>query len=469
MFIRLRDHVTDVRNARSLRKLPTAVCLYVALVCAGCATSATTKGARSSRPQTIPAEQLSSVQETLDTLVADRKFPGATLGFVLPDGRRGALVSGVSNKTTGRAMQPGDRMLLGSIGKTYVAAVLLQLVAEGRVDLDKKVSNWFGDDEWFPRLPNATDITLRQLMNHTSGIPEYIFTPGFKAAIRAQPHKVWRPEELLSFLLDAEPVFPAGQGWSYADANYILVGMIIERVTGRTFYQEVADRILKPLDLADTSPSDRPELKGLVSGYSTENNILGVPVEVAVGGRYAINPQFEWTGGGFVTTTLDLARWASRLYGGDVLDGESLRKMLDGVETAPGSNRWYGLGVMIRPSEHGQVVGHAGYMPGYVSMMAYYRDYGLAAAVQINTEIDVSLVVLETLLDEISGKLLSEFVGAAVHPVEQRAAFHEDRPTSPTSRQACQSGRVCQANVCVVQSSMCAPRQKAVQSRRVDS
>ena len=119
-----------------------------------------------------------------------------------------------------------------------------------------------------------------------------------------------------------------------------------------------------------------------------------------------MNPQFEWTGGGLVTTSLDLARWARALYGGNILKESELRQMLDGVETARGSNRRYGLGAMIRPSEHGSVVGHAGYMPGYVSMMGYYTEHDLSVAVQVNTDVGVDLAALESLLDEVAGKLL---------------------------------------------------------------
>ncbi|UCC32011.1 MAG: beta-lactamase family protein, partial [Phycisphaerales bacterium] len=313
---------------------------------------------------------------------------------------------GVSSQGTTRPMTPRDRMLLGSIGKTYVTAVMLKLVEEGRVELDSKISRLFGHDEWFPRLPNAHGITLRMLMNHTSGISRYIYTPEFQAAIKGQPHKIWRPEELLSFILDAKPLFPVGQGWSYSDTNYILVGMIIERVTGRTYYEELTDRILMPFKLVDTSPSDRADLEGLVDGYTSEGNILGLPVEVARHGRYAINPQFEWTGGGLVTTSLDLARWAKLLYGGEVLKPESLRQMLDGVETARDSDRKYGLATMMRPSVHGPVVGHAGYMPGYLSMMAYYLNHDLATAIQVNTDVGVDLPALEKVLDDVAEELL---------------------------------------------------------------
>ena len=401
-----------------------AICLTVMTLWAGCAITPRPESASAARPvdraiearvppdarkaeagQSVKA-YLQRVREQLEAFCAVNGCPGATLGFVLPDSRSGSTAAGVTCKGDGRAMRPGDRMLSGSIGKTYVATVLLQLVEEERVKLDTKISHWFGNDEWFAHLPNARDISLRVLMNHTSGIARHIFTAEFQAAVKAEPQRVWRPEELLMYVLDKEPLFPVGQGWSYADTNYVLVGMIIERVTGRTYYQELADRILTPLKLTDTSPSDRPELRGLVCGYTSEDNIMALPVEVARDGRYAINPQLEWTGGGLVSTALDLARWAWLLYGGRVLEDESLRRMLESVPMGEDSDRKYGLAVMIRPSAHGPVYGHAGYMPGYVSVMAYYADHGLAMAVQVNTEVGVGGAALRTLLDEVAGDLL---------------------------------------------------------------
>jgi D-alanyl-D-alanine carboxypeptidase len=352
------------------------------------------------------------VENRIEAFRQANGVPGVTAGFVLPDGQRAAASAGVSCRSDGRPMEPDELMLSGSIGKTYVSAVLLQLVDGGRVELDRKIVHWFGSDEWFTRLPNAQDISLRMLMNHTSGIPRHIFTPDFQAAVAKQPQKVWKPEELVSYVLDAEPLFPAGEGWSYADTNYILVGMIIERVTGRTYYEELSRRILVPLGLRDTTPSDRPDLPRLACGYTSETNPFSLPVEAAQRGHYAMNPQVEWTGGGLVNTPLDLARWAWLLYGGRVVQAATLRQLLDGVPMAPGSDQQYGLGVMMRPSRHGLVLGHSGWMPGYVSTMAYYPDWGLAVAVQMNTDVGVTRSLLEDLVDQLAADLMPE---APVH------------------------------------------------------
>jgi D-alanyl-D-alanine carboxypeptidase len=119
-----------------------------------------------------------------------------------------------------------------------------------------------------------------------------------------------------------------------------------------------------------------------------------------------MNPQVEWTGGGLVSTALNLARWGQRLYGGRVLAEETVRQMLDGVPVETGSAHKYGLGVMIRPSSHGLVVGHLGWVPGYVSGLAYYPNHGVAVAVQVNTDVGMSRMLLGTLLDDVASALV---------------------------------------------------------------
>src|SRR5215470_257574 len=173
---------------------------------------------------------LSTLGERLKAKLAESHqaatFPGATLGFVLPDGRSGSVSVGLADVEQKAVLKPSDRMLAGSIGKTYVSAVMLQLVEEGKVNLDTKIERWFGSDAWFPRLPNAKDITLRMLMNHSSGIPEHVLNKDFIPEMRKDPDRIWKPAEMIAYIFDAKPLFPAGQGWSYADTNYIIAGMI---------------------------------------------------------------------------------------------------------------------------------------------------------------------------------------------------------------------------------------------------
>jgi D-alanyl-D-alanine carboxypeptidase len=184
--------------------------------------------------------------------------------------------------------------------------------------------------------------------------------------------------------------------------------MIIERVTKQPYYDELQRRILKPLDLKDTSPADRPKLRGLVSGYTNEPNLFSLPREVAHDETYGINPQAEWTGGGLICTSRDLADWAHMLYRGRVFNDKTRACMLDAVKTTLGPNKLYGIGVMIRDGKFGKVFGHAGWVAGYVSTMAYYEDHGFAIAVQTNTDIGMNHALFDKLTDELAQVMIHE-------------------------------------------------------------
>ena len=333
-----------------------------------------------------------ALQVKLDDWHKAGSFPGATAGVVLANGESFGLAVGFSDRETRTPMKPTDRMLAGSTGKTFAAATALQLIKEGKIGLDDKIERYLGREPWFSRLPNAKDITVRQLMNHSSGLVRYEFKEQFTKDLTANPEKVWKPAELVAYLLDEKPPFEAGKGWDYSDTNYIVLGMIIEKVTGRKFYDEANTRLLKPLKLTGTIPQDGPKLKGVVQGYAGPNNPFGGTDEMIVNGKFAINPQFEWTGGGYASTAQDLARWAKMIYEGKAFSPELLPQVLDGV-SAPmlGGETKYGLGVIIRKTPLGTSYGHSGFFPGYMTDMMYFPEHKVAIAVQVNTSVGRSL------------------------------------------------------------------------------
>ncbi len=331
------------------------------------------------------------LQLKLDEWHKAAKFPGATLGVVLPNGESLGLAVGYSDRETRSAMKPDDRMLAGSTGKTFAAATALQLVKEGKIDLDAGIEKYLGTEPWFARLPNSKYITVRQLMNHTSGLVRYEFKDTFTKDLTANPDKVWKPAELVSYLLGEKAPFEAGKGWDYSDTNYIVLGMIIEKVTGKRFYDEANRRVVKPLGLKNTVPQDGPRIKGLIQGYAGSNNPFGGKDAMITGGKFAINPQFEWTGGGWASTSEDLARWAKMMYEGKAFDASMLPAMLDGVPAKLGRDAKYGLGVIIRPTPAGLTYGHSGFFPGYMTDMMYFPDGKFAIAVQVNTSVPKDL------------------------------------------------------------------------------
>jgi D-alanyl-D-alanine carboxypeptidase len=365
-----------------MRKLVVSfvVCLLVTVAAEAQTTSANTTALRT------------ALQVKLDEWHKAGSFPGATFGVVLENGESFGLAVGFSDREAKTPMRSTDRMLAGSVGKTFAAATALQLIKEGKIGLDDKIEKYLGREPWFARLPNAKEITVRQLMNHTSGLVRYEFKEQFTRDLTAHPGKAWKPEELVAYLFDEKAPFEAGKGWDYSDTNYIVLGMIIEKVTGRKFYDEANRRLLRPLNLTGTIPQDGPRLKGVIQGYAGPNNPFGGTDAMIVNGQFAINPQFEWTGGGYASTAQDLARWAKMIYEGKAFAPDLLPQVLEGVP-APmlGRDTKYGLGVIIRKTALGTAYGHSGFFPGYLTEMMYFPEHKVALAVQVNTSVGRSL------------------------------------------------------------------------------
>lgn len=326
------------------------------------------------------------LQAKLNEWHAAGKFPGATLGVVLANGESMGFAVGYSDRDAKTPMKPTDRMLAGSTGKTFAAALAMQLVKEGKLGLDDKVSKFLGKEPWFARVSNARDITVRQLMNHTSGLVRYEFKKEFTDFLTSNPYKVWTPEDRLAYLFDAPAPFEAGKGWEYSDTNYIVLGMILERVTGKEFYSEARKRFIQKHKLSNTIAQEGPVLKGVIQGYAGPNNPFGGKDAMIENGKFIVNPQLEWTGGGWASTGEDLARWAKLMYEGKAFDPSMVPVMLDGVPARLGPNVKYGLGAIIRPTQDGAITyGHSGFFPGYMTDMMYFPDQKVALAVQVNT------------------------------------------------------------------------------------
>jgi len=342
------------------------------------------------------------LQTRLDQLMVGSNTPGASAAVILPSGQAIAVTSGFSDTAMKERMKPADRLPSGSTGKTFTAAIILQLVNEGRLKLDDPISTWFGKDPWFARLANHSDITVRMLLNHTSGIPDHVIEPRFVYAVLDAPDRVWTPEECVAFILDRPPLSPAGKEFHYTDTNYILLGMIVERITGRTFYAELQRRLLGPLKLADIVPNDRRRVPGVVQGYSggLERSWLAYGHETADAppppgsaaaadamldhGVFVINPQMEYTAGGLSTTPTDLARWAKDVYEGRVFPEPLLQEAVKCNPSGP-RQACYGLGVGVRNSPLGVRYGHGGFFPGYTTDMVYFPAHRIAVVIQTNT------------------------------------------------------------------------------------
>jgi len=334
----------------------------------------------------VPAVAGDRVQDVLDALRAEHAFPGASVAWTGPDGTVQVRATGFADPDAGLPMTPQSRILAASIGKSFVAAAALALQAEWRLDLDGRVSDWLGARAWFDRLPNHDRLTMRHLLTHSSGLPDHVELPAFQGLFLSlgRDDPAPEPEDLIALILDAEALFPAGQGWSYSDTGYLLAGLVIDAAAGRPWTEFVRDRFLLPLDLADTESSDRRDLDRLAVGFTG----MAGPVmrTLDTEGRMVFHPGIEGAGGGFITTAADLARWGRLLWSGRAMELPYLDEMLQGIETGT-PDRSYGLAVGINQTDLDEILGHGGWIPGYVGSLRYHPTQDVAIAIQINTDI----------------------------------------------------------------------------------
>jgi D-alanyl-D-alanine carboxypeptidase len=333
-------------------------------------------------------------QETLDTARLESGIPGATAAYVLPNGQVRRFATGTADSTTMTPMRPESRMLAGSVGKMFCAATALDLAVEGQIDLDGHIATWLGDESWFPRLRGGADMTLRHLLTHSAGVYDHLSDPEFLAVIadlvspESDPDSCLTHRQIVEYLLDQDPYFPVGQGFHYTDGGYILVGLIIEKVTGREFYAEAEDRFIKPMGLDLTSPSDRRDLPGLACGYLQADNPFGMQHTTLENGLMNHNPALEWTGGGYVSNPGDLVLWAKALYEGEAIDGDYLTDLLDSVpwDAESPDQRRYGPATIIDQTALGRSLGHSGWYPGYHTLVMYFPEHEISVAIQVNRD-----------------------------------------------------------------------------------
>ncbi|MFJ5776252.1 serine hydrolase domain-containing protein [Streptomyces sp. NPDC093094] len=290
------------------------------------------------------------VQRQLDLLVEQDGVPGALAHF---DGR--TRTAGVADTGTGRGMVGAEgRFRLASDTKAFTAVAVMRLVTEGRIGLDDRAGRYV------PQLAHRA-VTVRQLLKQTSGLPEYVTLVDWTRA--------GTPEEYLALSLGRTPDFEPGTDWGYSNTNYLVLGMVIDKVTGVGFRTYVDRVVLRPLGLRDTYWPARGETT--LRGPHARN--YGVSPADPQAGRVDITelPGHEFgASGGLVSTPKDLNAFWEGLFGGRLLPGWAVRLMtrdtsdVGGRDTYPAGSR-YGYGVASFPLSCGGVYwGHGGDLPG---------------------------------------------------------------------------------------------------------
>jgi D-alanyl-D-alanine carboxypeptidase len=330
----------------------------------------------------VPDELADQLQTTLDQ---NRQTPGATVGLITPEGSWFGA-SGVANLSTEEPVQANDLFQIGSITKSFTATTILKLTEENVLSLDDTLEQWL--PEIASHLPDGDTITVRQLLNGTSGLPSYIepLADAFGENLSHLP--VFQPEELVS-LVYGKPRFSGAHcypeaGWCYPDTGYILAGLIVEKATGSSIATEIRNRILTPLGLNNTFfagleeiPQDR-----LVKGYADlqQNGTLDDITN--------INLSYAWANGALISNVEDLARYTQGLFSDEFLQPASRWELMTFVDTPVGSR--FGLGIVSANLPGlGTVFATNGATIGYQATVGYSPDLGIVFASAQNIDPDL--------------------------------------------------------------------------------
>ena len=337
------------------------------------------------------------LQTILDGFVA-KGMTGASCCILRSGEAPVAAASGLADKAPGRRVAPSDLFKIGSVTKTFVATTLMHLVETGAVSATAPIATWF------PTLPYADRITVRQLIDHRSGIPE------FELKMPMAGTRIWTPREIVDLAYSAAPPSEPGRRASYTNTAFVLAGMLIERLTGDTLAGQIRRRILEPLHLTDSfaaagekfpegrlvhgyyyRPPLRPEDANLPLEKGGEmwrtEGILGFSEELQDS-----TALFPFTGayaaGDMVSTASDLAHFIAALFAGRILRRETLGTMLGDLwpaEFVGTRMRAAGAGLFALDYAGRRVFGHQGSMPGYVTVMAHDPASSASAALTTNS------------------------------------------------------------------------------------
>jgi len=381
---------TFIRARRSRAGLAVTICAAALLACLA-ALSSVAGAAVAVTPTLDPAKQ-ETLRHTLAVQMQTYKVPGAIVGMWFPGTGSWVATAGERELGSGVAPKPTDYVRIGSITKSFTATTVLQLVDDKRLALDDRLSDFV---TW---VPNARHITVRQLLNMTSGLYSFTDVDAFWIRLQDDPMATWTPRQLVRMAVTHPRVFAPGKKYMYCNTNYVLLGMIIEKVTGRPANRVITSRIINKLGLEHTSfPMGRALPAPYLHGYVPAE---GEPMDTweLVDGSIC-SPTPFWTAGGIVSTLGDLKIWMRAVATGKLLSARLHRAQLR--FSAPNTTS-YGLGVM----NGGRLFGHSGEVPGYNSSM-YYLPALKATSI---TLIDRYPSVIEGAADQINIALIQAMV-----------------------------------------------------------
>lgn len=325
----------------------------------------------------MPVED--QMQKVLNKGIDKYDVNGVSATVIFPDGKVWNGVSGISHATV--PIAPNMLFATGSVTKNFIAALTLTLVEDEVLSLDDPLSMWL------PKYPYVEDrITIRQLLNHTSGLYNFWDNDEIWIELKNDRAKVWAPEEVLEYI--KEPYFEVGEGWRYSNTNYLLLAMIIKEASGSNLSTEFNTRLYQPLGLSDFYLSQEETIPAPQAHVYSDNFEAGEPIRDVTFLPRTSHESITYGSSGIFTTSENLARWAHALFGGRILKDQSLREMLNFIAFDPVSNMSaYGLGVQEfrkNISAGQRAIGHAGGNIGTTTYMVYLPELQVSVVVMIN-------------------------------------------------------------------------------------
>jgi CubicO group peptidase (beta-lactamase class C family) len=345
-----------------------------------------------------PTERVvAALQKSLDELRVQHGIPGVSVAIVFDDGSTWTGVSGLADVGAKRRVTPETAFAIASISKTFTAALVLDLAAEGHFALADRAI------EYLPEQKMLGGVTIRMLLDHTSGLRDFFENPKIDKALLAEPARRWSPAQTLGYV--GKPYFPPGTDWHYSNTNYLFLGLIAERVDGRPLAEQLRARYFEPLGLkgAFYQVAERPPV-ATAHGYRFAGLKKTLPpIDLADGtGVMPFRSVVTAAGGGgsVAATALDTARWARALYGGLALESGGLALMLGGFDLVAGYEPSipYGLGVQALDVSGIRTLGHSGRFLGFRAVVRYVPEDDIAIAVLTNQSRVNPGVIVQSLL-----------------------------------------------------------------------
>lgn len=313
------------------------------------------------------ADDEQQIKDLLDDYLAINEISGGVITINAPD-LNATVASGIANRQQETAMTIDKRFYLASLGKTMVAAAILDAAAKGEIELNSKVADLLSDFDDLQRLENIQEINVAQLLNHSSGLAEYLDDVFWDTSLQ-QPDKKWTPAEALAFAHDHPTNFRAGTDFQYTNTNYVLLGAILEKLDG-SLSASLTKRVFQPSGMTTATTGAEANDKSLARGYDVDGNDYSEVVWRSPLGD-----------GPIVGTTADIKNFIDAAFiNKTLLPPKMLKQMLKGSK----HEKTYGLGIGVERDDFGLWYGHAGSYDGFEADFRYYPKHDLTIIYALN-------------------------------------------------------------------------------------